>query len=140
MMGNDSDGAHSAACLDEAGRPILDFYPSNTGTTAVSTRKCSGRRVISRFTASIIVAIPGFVLLGLGLFLFKTVPYPGTMLGQEPFALYFCGLTATTTGTAALAAAVFLAVSNFVGRRGKEARYARIGLGLALIAALAGLA
>jgi hypothetical protein len=106
----------------------------------MSRRKSSGRRVISRFTASIIVAIPGFVLLGLGLFLFKTVPYPGTMLGQEPFALYFCGLTATTTGTAALAAAVFLAVSNFVGRRGKQARYARIGLGLALIAALAGLA
>ena len=146
MMENDNDDAHRAACLGTAGRPDVDAIPLEAGTASQSGSQGgpggSGaeRRVISRSAASVIVALPGFVLLGLGLFLFKTVPYPGDVLGEEPFALYFCGLTATTTGTAALASAVFLAASNVVSAGARQSRAAIYVLGLALIAALAALA
>lgn len=100
----------------------------------------SGRRAISRVAASLIVAVPGAVLLGIGMVLFSMMPYPGELLGDEPALLYFCGLTATTTGSAALAAAVFLSASRIVSIGETHSRYARYVLGVALIAALAALA
>lgn len=106
------------------------------------TTRCSDseRRAISRVAASLIVAVPGAVLLGIGMVLFSMMPYPGELLGDEPALLYFCGLTATTTGTAALAAAVFLSASTIVSIGETHSRYARYVLGVALIAALAALA
>jgi hypothetical protein len=98
------------------------------------------RRAISRVAASIIVAIPGAVLLGIGMVLFRMMPYPGQLLGEEPVAIYYCGLTATTTGSAALAAAVFLSASRIVCLGETHSRNARYALGVALIAALAALA
>jgi hypothetical protein len=86
------------------------------------------------------VAIPGAVLLGIGMVLFRMMPYPGQLLGEEPVAIYYCGLTATTTGSAALAAAVFLSASRIVCLGETHSRNARYALGVALIAALAALA
>lgn len=100
----------------------------------------SERRAISRIAASLIVAVPGAVLLGIGMVLFRMMPYPGELLGDEPALLYFCGLTATTTGSAALAAAVFLSASTIVHIGETHSRYTRYILGVALIAALAALA
>lgn len=143
MMGNDSNGAHDVACLDEAGRPIPG--PTHGETCGVcnsgAKRSTDGqRRVISRSAASFIVVIPGLVLLGVGMVLFNRVSHPVTIIGEQPFVLYFCALAAITTGTAALAAAVFLATSNMVSAGGKQSRFAIFALGLALIAALAAFA
>lgn len=98
------------------------------------------RRAISRVTASFIVAIPGAVLLGIGMVLSSMMPYPGDILGEEPAVIFYCGLAATTTGSAALAAAVFLSASRIVSFGETHSRYARYVLGVALIAALAALA
>jgi hypothetical protein len=98
------------------------------------------RRVISRLAASVIVAIPGAVLLGIGMVLFRMMPYPGRLLGEEPVAIYYCGLIATTTGSAALAAAVFLSASRIVCLGESHSRHARYALAVALIAALTALA
>jgi hypothetical protein len=100
----------------------------------------SERRAISRVTASLIVAIPGAVLLGIGMVLLNMMPYPGELLGEGPVVVYYCGLTATTTGSAALAAAVFLSASRIVSLGEAHSRDARYALGIALIAALAALA
>lgn len=146
MMGNDSDGAIRAVCLDEAGRPIPGpEYRAlcDTGLSSESPQRegqCGQRRVISRSTASIIVAVPGLVLLGVGMILFNRIAQPIIIIGEEPFALYFCALAAITTGTAALAAAVFLAASNMVSVGVKQSRFAILAIGLAVIAALAAFA
>lgn len=113
---------------------------SCTGTCSTAHCADSERRAISRGTASLIVAIPGTVLLGIGLVLFSMMPYPGELLGNGSALLYFCGLTATTTGSAALAAAVFLSASRIVSLGETHSGYARYILGVALIAALAALA
>lgn len=122
----------------------LDISQTVVSTSGHSpTAACcvdSERRAISRVAASLIVAVPGAVLLGIGLVLFSMMPYPGELLGDEPALLYFCGLTATTTGSAALAAAVFLSASRIVSLGETHSRHARYVLGVALIAALAALA
>ncbi|MBL7649407.1 MAG: hypothetical protein JNK74_24790 [Candidatus Hydrogenedentes bacterium] len=97
------------------------------------------RRVISRFNASLIVAVPGLVLLGVGFLLLHTAPVPGQIIGQERVIQRFCGLVATTTGTAALAASVLLVTSTMVRSRGKQSRLAVYMLGLAVLAALVAL-
>jgi len=97
------------------------------------------RRVISRFNASLIVAVPGLVLLGVGFLLLHTAPVPGQIIGQERVIQRFCGLVATTTGTAALAASVLLVTSTMVRSHRKQSRLAVYMLGLAVLAALVAL-
>lgn len=146
MMGYDSEGAHGAACLDEAGRPIPGPEQGeicgvcNSGGRRRPEGQPGQRRVISRSAASCIVAVPGLVLLGVGMILFNRISHPVIIIGEEPFALYFCALAAITTGTAALAASVFLVASNMVTIGAKQSRFTILALGLAVIAALAAFA
>lgn len=101
-----------------------------------SDDSCAARRVISRGKASLVVAVPGLVLLALGMLFLKFAPYPAEVLGEERLALRFCGLVALTTGTAALAASTLLAASSLARRAGGVQRMAVYALGLGLIVAL----
>lgn len=113
--------------------------PSETISRHETARRMDSseeRRVISKVNASLIVAVPGLVLLAVGLLLLQTAPHPGQIIGQERVVQRFCGLVATTTGTAALAASVLLVTSSVVRARGRESRVAVYMIGLAVLAAL----
>ena len=145
-MGSENRNTQTMNCLRETGRFETSTIDAGEAT-APSARLDGGRvmdsseerRVISRFNASLIVAVPGLVLLGVGILLLHTAPVPGQIIGQERVIQRFCGLVATTTGTAALAASVLLVTSTVVRSRGKQSRLAVYVLGLAVLAALVAL-
>lgn len=145
-MGSENQNTQSVACPRETGR--FEAGARNPGEAAeLSTRGNAGRvmdsseerRVISRVNASLIVAVPGLVLLVVGLLLLQTAPHPGQIIGQERVVQRFCGLVATTTGTAALAASALLVSSSIVRSREKQSRFAVYMLGLAVLAAIVAL-
>lgn len=146
-MGSENQNTQTRmTCPRETGR--FEASTSNTdGVQESPPRADAGRimdsseerRVISRVNASLIVAVPGLVLLAVGLLLLQTSPVPGQIIGQERVVQRFCGLVATTTGTAALTASVLLVTSSMVRSRGKQSRLAVYMLGLAVLAALVAL-
>lgn len=149
-MGLENQNTQSMACLREKGG--LETNVTDSGEAPESAIRIDAapagrrvmdsseeRRVISRVNASLIVAVPGLVLLAVGLLLLQTAPYPGQIIGQDRVVQRFCGLVATTTGTAALAASVLLVTSSMVRSRGKQSRFAVYMLGLAVLAAIVAL-
>jgi len=149
-MGFENQDTQMMACPRETGRfeaDVSDFGDAPESSTqsdaATAGRRLMDsseeRRVISRVNASLIVAIPGLVLLAVGLLLLQSAPVPGQIIGQERVVQRFCGLVATTTGTAALAASVLLVTSSMVRSKGKQSRFAVYMLGLAVLAAIVAL-
>lgn len=149
-MGFENQETQMMACPRETGRFSVDVSDSGNAPessirsdAATAGRRVMDsseeRRVISRVNASLIVAVPGLVLLAVGLLLLQTAPVPGQIIGQERVVQRFCGLVATTTGTAALAASVLLVTSSMVRSRGKQSRLAVYMLGLAVLAAIVAL-
>lgn len=149
-MGIENQEIHRLVCIEGRNRREAAaltgsresaHWPAEVSQTRAQTSSESegDRRVISRWTASLVVAIPGAMLLGLGLFLISTAPHPGDLIGNEYFIQRYCGLVASTTGSAALAASMVLAASSLLKVSGKQSRLAVYLLGLATLAAVVAL-